>query len=107
MRWIEATLFDGESIRDTNAHNSYSTEARELMNKTVIIHNDLNKSVSLLMQGSRDDLSWMDVGTAFEIGANTRAFQTCSAYFPFGRIIAQCSEAPTAGTLSIWCEKVG
>lgn len=103
----ETALFDTESIRDTNAHNSTSSSNRGYRVKTVIVNNGLNQIVTMQCQGSRDDTNWINIGGTWDVAATTLTYQSCDTYFPYMRAVATCSVAPSSGTLSMWLEKVG
>ena len=105
-QYLEDTMFDGEAIRDTDAHNSATVPAHELPIKTLIINNGLNQTATCQVQASRDATNWFNVGSAFDV-TNGWTYQTCDTFFPYGRMVVQCSVAPTTGTFSAWCEKVG
>jgi hypothetical protein len=106
MQYLESTMFDALAVRDTSAHNSESIPSNELPIKTLIINNSLDQTVTLQMQASRDNTNWFNVGSTFDITTGW-GYQTCETFFPYGRMVAQCSVSPTTGTLSAWCEKVG
>lgn len=106
MNFLESVMFDAETIRDTSVHNSVGVNSYELPVKTLIINNTLNQTVTLQMQASRDNINWFNVGSTFDVVTTTWFWQSCETFFPYGRIVAQCSVAPSTGTLSVWCEKV-
>ena len=106
MQYLEDIMFDAEAIRDTSSHTSVSVNSHEMPVKTIIVNNDLNQTATLQMQGSRDNASWFNIGSTWDVSANTWAYQTCDTFFPYGRIIVICSVAPASGGLSAWCEKV-
>jgi hypothetical protein len=106
MDFIESTMFSEEAIRDTDVHNSVGVDAQELPVKTIIAYNGLNQIVTLQVQGSRDNTNFFNVGNSFEVASTAWYWQTCDTFFPYGRVVAQCSVAPASGGLSIWCEKV-
>lgn len=103
----EAEAFLSEEIRDTNSHNSSVIENIGYSVKTIIIENHLNQEVSFQCQGSRNGLAnWFEVGNGFNVSANTDIYQTCDAYFPYMRLTAQPSIAPTTGDLSVFFERI-
>jgi hypothetical protein len=106
-KFIEDTMFDGQSIRDTSAHTSPTISSSELPVKTLIYNNTLDQTVTLQLQASRDQVNFFNVGSSFDVASNVWGYQTCDTFFPYGRIIAQCGTAPTTGTVSVWCEKIG
>ena len=99
----EDILFDEEEIRDTNTHYSDIGDCRGFKSKTVLIYNDLDQTVTLQMQGSRDrDFNRpINISSSFTVPANSTSYQTCTDYFPFGRITAKCDTAPTTGSLTV------
>jgi hypothetical protein len=99
--------FDAEAIRDTSVHTSPITENVGFALKTLIIENDLNQVVTFTCEGSaRSDFSKYFVIASWEHAANTTSYATCESYIPYWRIKAQCSVAPTSGTLTVFLEKV-
>jgi len=106
MEYLESTMFEDEAIRDTSVHNSVGVNSNEMPVKTLIVNNALNQTVTLQMQASRDNTNWFNVGTTFDVLTNAWFWQSCDTFFPYGRMVAQCSVAPASGTLSVWCEKV-
>ena len=101
----EDKIFDNELIRDTVKHDSVSSDSGNLKAKTIFVENSLDKQVTLQLQGARNSV-WINVGTTFDINANTNGYQTVSDYFPKFRIQASCSVPPTTGNLDVWILKV-
>jgi hypothetical protein len=108
MADIEVPLFDAEAIRDTNVHNSsVDIENIASQTRTIIIHNGLDQAVDIQCQGDRE-LAFgnpLDVGSAITVAANTNTYATMVDFFPFVRVTATCSTAPTAGSLSAYMER--
>jgi hypothetical protein len=103
----EGVAMNSLEIRDTNSVNSSVVENIYYQTKTIIIHNSLNQTVTLQCQASRDgENNWFNVGTPFDVTANTNTYQTCDSYFPYMRFQAQCSNAPTSGNLSLYFERI-
>ena len=103
----EIAVFDLEAIRDTAVHNSISSDNSQFHLKTIVISNGLNQTVTLQVQGSRDNSTWINIGSTFDVAASTNTYQTSDTFFPFMRITAICSVAPASGTLSAWFELLG
>jgi hypothetical protein len=103
----EAQVFADEAIRDTSPHNSATMENQGFRVKTIIIDNQLNQSVSLQMQGSRNGSGFFNVGSPFVIAATTLTYQSSDEYFPHVKFVATCSVAPTSGNLNAWIEQMG
>ena len=104
----EQDLFVAEAIRDTSDHMSeVSVENYGSQTRTLLIHNKLDESVSIQVQGDRESTfsNPMDIGSAIVVSANTNEYTTMTQYFPFIRIKATCSVAPTTGSLSSWIER--
>ena len=106
MREVKISIFDGEEIRDTSDH------ASTLLNlegyggvalKTIIIENQLDQPVTLQCKASgHDDFSRsFDVGSSFEVAANTNTCQTCESFFLYFKMVATCASAPTSGDLTV------
>jgi len=95
--------FDVLEIRDTSAHNGSVVNNYDFQLKTIIIENHLNQQVTLQCQGSAhsDFSNSFNIGSSFNVSANTDTYQTCDSYFPFMRLVAQCGSAPTTGDLTI------
>lgn len=103
----ESVVFNALAIRDTSAHNGTTSQNFGYRVKTIIVNNGLDQTVTLQCQGSRDGTNWINIGTTWDVVANSQIYQTCETYFPYLRAIATCSVSPTTGTLSLWLEKVG
>jgi len=99
-----AKAFDGEEIRDTNAHNSVVIYNGDFTIKTIIIENELDQTVTFQCQGSAnsDFSNLFNIGSTWDVSASTNTYQTCTSYFPYWRVVAQCGTAPTSGSLTVW-----
>lgn len=106
---VEMYTFEAEEIRDTNIHWGDILDLRGFSLKTIIVENDLNQTVSLECWGSRhEDFSKSFlIGTSWDVTATTYEPQTCTYYYPFMRIKATCSVAPTSGDLDVVFLKIG
>lgn len=95
--------FDAESIRDTNDHNGTIISLYDFQLKTIIIENGLNQIVTFQCQGSAhsDFSNSFDIGSTWDVSASTNTYQTCTSYFPYMRLVATCSTAPTSGSLTV------
>ena len=95
--------FDAEAIRDTSLHNGILIFLGEFRLKTIIIENGLNQTVTLQCKGSAhaDFSNSFNIGSSFDVSANTDTYQTCDSYFPYMRLTAICSVAPSSGNLSV------
>lgn len=104
----EDKVFDDEAIRDTNVHNSSISDNRGFIPKTIIIENGLDQDVSITVCGSRysDFTVELQAGSAIDVTTDTEDYATLSDYFPYMRVKAQCSTAPTSGNLNVWLERV-
>jgi len=91
------------AIRDTDAHNGDVVFNGDFVIKTLVIENGLDKAVYFQCQASAnsDFSNYFNVGSSWEIAATANTYQTCETYFPYWRIVATCSVAPTSGTLSV------
>lgn len=98
-------LFDDEAIRDTSNHNSAVSDTGEFTAETIVIYNGLNQQVTLQLQGSLDESTWIDIGASFNIAASTNDYETVTDYFPCYRLVASCVTAPTTGNLNAWILK--
>ena len=95
--------FDALAIRDTSNHNGIIINNYDFQLKTIIIENGLNQAVTLQCQASAhsDFSANFNVGSSFQVSANTNTYQTCDAFFPFMRLSAICGSSPTTGALTI------
>jgi hypothetical protein len=93
------------AITDTSAHNSSVVDTGEFTAETIVIYNGLNQQVTLQLQGSLDETTWINVGSSFNITATTNDYETVTDYFPCYRLTATCATAPTSGTLQVWILK--
>lgn len=105
----EEQIFTDKEIRDTNAHNSKTSFCERWARKTILVKNGLNQAVSIQTQGARDSnfTNVYPVGTALSVAAGANDYLTCADYFPYLRVAATCSTAPTTGNLNVWVEKLG
>lgn len=97
-------IMDALAIRDTSGHNTSVLEELNVIHKTFIIENLLNRDVSLQWQASanEDFSNSFNVGATFIVVAGASDYATCSNLFPFCRIVATALVSnPTSGTLTI------
>jgi len=95
--------FDALAIRDTSNHDGATINNFDFQLKTIIIENGLNQIVTLQCQASAHANfdNPIDIGSPFDVAANTNSYQTQDAFFPYMRVKAICVTAPTTGTLTI------
>ena len=95
--------FDAEAIRDTSNHNGTVLDLFDFQVKTIIVENGLNQQVTLQCQGSAhsDFSNSFNIGASFNVAADTDTYQTCDSFFPYMRLTAICSTAPTTGSLTV------
>ena len=98
-------VFTAEEIRDTANYISIVDEIGRFNAETIVVHNGLDEIVSLQLQGSVDNSIWIDMGNSFDVSATTNDYETVSDYFPFLRVKASCSVAPTTGNLDVFLVK--
>lgn len=106
-KYSESQVFTDVAIRNTSPTTSTVSEGVGYRTKTIIINNQLNQTVTIQCQASRDSTNWFDVGAAWTVSATTLTYQSIDAYFPYMRMIATAASSPTTGTLSAWFEKMG
>lgn len=101
--------FDATEIRNTSANNGTVVAQYDFQLKTIIVENHLNQTVTLQCQGSAhsDFSSAFNIGSSFDVTANTDTYQTCDSYFPYMRLVATCSTAPTTGDLTVYLIQYG
>lgn len=106
---VNMKVFDSLEIRNTSVHISlvYSTPD-PTKPKLIIYKNGLNRSVNLQVQGSidKDFTHPVNIGDAFSAPASmaNAAYETVMDAWKYLRLIAQCSTAPTSGSLDAWIE---
>lgn len=100
-------VFDAEAIRDTNLKTSTTADSQAFILKTIIIENKLDQDVTLQLCASAnaDFSNSFNVGSSFVVSANTNSYQTTESYFPYMKVTAQCSTAPTTGDLTVFLFK--
>lgn len=105
---IENILFNDLQIRDTNPHDSLNGQIRGFIPKTIIIINKLDQQVDFVCKGSRDEgfSEMVSIGSGFSVTKEANDYQTMEDYFPFFRMVATCSVAPTTGGLWVYLEMV-
>jgi hypothetical protein len=91
------------AIRDTSPHMGEIVFNGDFIIKTLIVENGLNQAVTFQCQGSAnsDFSNAFNIGSSWEVAANTNIYMTCETYIPYWRITATCSVAPTSGTVSV------
>lgn len=97
-------IMDALAIRDTAAHNSDVLEELNVIHKTFIIENLLNRDVSLQWQASanEDFSNPFNVAAPFVVVAGASDYATCSNLFPYCRVAATALVSnPTSGALTI------
>lgn len=94
-------------IRDTNAKTSTVVNLQGLNKKSLVVVNGLNQNVSVQIQGSADNGTFINIGTAQTVNSSTNAIigpnevAALNNYFPYIRATATCSVGPASGTLTI------
>lgn len=104
----EDKIVDAVAVRDTSDRFSAVSDNRGAVPKTVIVHNELNQSVAVQLQGDREATfsNVINIGSPFTINATSDDYVTMSDYFPYLRVKYTCSVAPTTGAVTIYMEKV-
>ena len=105
----QSHVFTALAIRDTSNHNGDEAVTGEFMAQTIVVYNGLDQTVTLQLQGSRDEgTTWIDMGNTFNVSATTNSYETVTDYFPSYRLTAICSGgSPTTGVLDAWILKTG
>ena len=103
MSVLSEKTFDAIEIRDTSDHNGSTVFNGSYTIKTIIIENGLNQAVTFQCQGSMhaDFSNMFLIGGEWGVTANTNTYQSCDTYFPYWRLIATCSTAPTTGDMTV------
>ena len=102
-------IFDAKAIRDTTNHLSIVSDNQSMPTKTIAVCNKLNQDVTCQLEGSfsASFAEVFNIGVTFVVTASTNDWEEASVYFPFIRVKATCSVAPTTGTLTIFLLKTG
>ena len=105
----EDRLIDDLEIRDTSGHTSGGSENRGFIPKTIVVHNHLDKQVSVQLQGDVESgfSNPITIGAPIVVGDGDDEYATLTDYFPFFRVVATCSVTPTSGDVSVILAKVG
>ena len=103
MSVLSEKTFDALEIRDTSDHNGDTVFNGSFVDKTIIIENGLNQTVTFQCQASMhsDFSNSFDVGTTWDVSATTNDYQTCESYFPYWRLVASCASSPTTGDVTV------
>jgi hypothetical protein len=104
----EDCVIDALAIRDTSAHSSLVSDNRGAIPKTIVIYNNTNQSVSVQLQGDRDEEfdGPMNMGSPFTIASSTHDYATISDYLPYLRVMVTATSSPSSGTLSAYILRV-
>ena len=96
-------VYDNEEITNTSDHTSSQVYNGEFVIKTLIIENELNQTATFQCQGSAnaDFSNPFDIGSTWDVEANSNIFQSCDTYIPYWRVIVSCATAPTTGDLTV------
>jgi len=100
-------MFVDEAIRVNTVVNSSVADTGEFNAQSIVVYNDLDQDVEIQLQGSVDKTNWLDIGNPFTIVTLIKDYETVTDYFPFYRITAKCTVAPTTGDLNAWILKAG
>lgn len=93
----------GIQIRDTNPHSSTTIKPATHVSSLFAINNTLNQSVSVQFQGSVDNVTWFNLGSAIVVTASTgQSIQTITDAWPKLRATATCSVGPASGAFMVW-----
>lgn len=98
-------IFTDEAIRVNTVVNSGIANTGEFNAETIVVYNDLDETVAIQLQGSLDETNWIDIGDPFNVATNVKDYATVTDYFPFYRVTAKCTIAPTTGNLNVWILK--
>jgi len=95
-------VFDALEIRDTSAHNSTVSDNQHNTAKSIFVLNTLDETVTCQLEGDRTSVfsTPVDIGSPFDVVASGREYETVDDYFPFLRLVATCTTAPTSGDLT-------
>jgi hypothetical protein len=113
----QTTIINALAIRDTSAHDattdSGSTFLLNLLaqpgSRILSVTNTLNQAVSITLEYSLDGVHVTTVGNAISVAASGTApvpidptqISTLAYAYPYLSVQAQCSVAPTSGTLTV------
>lgn len=99
----QSKTIDALAIRDTSGHDGDVVFNGDFVIKTLIVENGLNQTCTFQCQGSAhsDFSNSFNIGSAWDVAASTNTYMTCENYFPYWRITATCSVAPSSGTVTV------
>jgi len=100
-------VFIDEAIRVSTTVNSTVADTGEFSAETIVVYNDLDKSVDIQLQGSMDQTNWINIGSAFTLTTLEKDYATVTDFFPCYRVTAKCATSPTSGDLNVWILKAG
>jgi len=95
------------AITDTNAKTSDVAEISGYSKKSIIVKNSLDQNAAIQVQGSADNITFVNVGTATTVNTDTNALigekevAELVNYFPFIRATITAAGIATEGTVII------
>lgn len=103
------------TIRDTNPTSTSAFLCDQLNQKSIIVMNGLNQSVTLKVQYSEDGSTWYDIGTTTTVNAGASlvtndydnvltGIKVLGGYI---RLVATAGTAPTSGSLTVYTQGIG
>lgn len=100
----EMQMVTAGAIRDITERFSAVCDCKRSGNKTVVIHNGLNQSIDIKVQGCIDGNfnNVLEMEPLETIALSSDDYITISDYMPNVRVSYQCSTAPTTGTIDIY-----
>ena len=104
MIYEETKVFTDKEIRDTNNAFSLVVNSKRHLKKAAIIHNGLDKDVTIRLQGSIDEAFTkpLSVEPVVTVLAGKEKLIITDDLIPWIRLKAQCSTNPTSGSVDAW-----
>ena len=100
-------LIYSAAITDTNAKTSDTAEISGYSEKSLIVKNGLNQNAVIQIQGSCDNITFINVGATTTVNAGVNSIigvnevAQLNNYFPFLRATITASISPTTGTITV------
>jgi hypothetical protein len=105
--FYEKIILDAQAIRDTNAVNTQKANIQGLGKKSLVVVNTLNQNVTVQIQGSADNTTFINLGTAQTVNTATNAIigvnevAPLNNYIPYLRAVVTAAVAPASGAVTV------
>lgn len=95
------------AITDTDAKTTETAEISGYSKKSLVVKNGLNQNAAIQIQGSADNITFINVGTAVTVNTTVNALigekevAELVNYFPFIRATITAAVIPASGTITV------